>query len=617
MNPMRSTWMSSCAVLLALLYCSVAQAAPAGQAPDSRYDPQVDDPAYLPGEGLVIRLDTLHDNSHIIGEDVAGDRGTYWGFKLLLEADNNDVWDLDLAQGYVTGCIDDIDNCAYYQALAGIDVLVIVAPTEPIGAEEAALIAGWVSGELDGCLNCSRSLFLIADHPPYSAVDELSDALGLVWRHEHSPEDLLFVREPDPATQGELDTSHVVTEGRDATEVVTRVKTFKGSYFKEASEPLTGGVPILRGLSLPEPDGTEYYHGMLFRHGGGSVYASAEAAMFTAQLKGGGPGNPPSPFGMQTTTKCATGSKKIKAAQEYCNEQYLLNIVRWFGGKLDTDGDGFVDEEDSCLAVANADQRDPNLDGYGALCDGDYDDDGDVDQVDYDAIYAAFGTVVEDPGYDPNIDHDGDGVIGGPDLEIFMQQQEQGFPGPSGLTCAGTIPCGDSCDNDGVCEAGEYCTTCPNDCISGGGTASCGNGVCEPFAGEDCVTCAHDCNGKTNGPASRQFCCGDLSGSGTVDCSDSRCSESGYSCSDTPVAPYCCGNAVCEEDENSYECAIDCWPTAGDCDSDGVCEPGEDCETCPSDCEGVTGGKPQNRFCCGNEIPESPEGDGSRCDGNY
>lgn len=55
---------------------------------------------------------------------------------------------------------------------------------------------------------------------------------------------------------------------------------------------------------------------------------------------------------------------------------------------------------------------------------------------------------------------------------------------------------------------------------------------------------------------------------------------------------------------------------SGSC-GNGVCEAGEDCSSCASDCDGVTGGKPANRFCCGNGVAEGPEGDGSICDGNY
>jgi hypothetical protein len=70
-----------------------------------------------------------------------------------------------------------------------------------------------------------------------------------------------------------------------------------------------------------------------------------------------------------------------------------------------------------------------------------------------------------------------------------------------------------------------------------------------------------------------------------------------------------CADANCSSDPACQT------PTT--CDNDGVCEPGEDCLSCASDCAGVTGGKPANRYCCGNGAQEGPEGDGSVCDDNY
>jgi hypothetical protein len=56
---------------------------------------------------------------------------------------------------------------------------------------------------------------------------------------------------------------------------------------------------------------------------------------------------------------------------------------------------------------------------------------------------------------------------------------------------------------------------------------------------------------------------------------------------------------------------------AGSTCGDGICELGEDCDSCSDDCAGMTKGKPSQRFCCGNGIPEAPEGDGAICQGNF
>ena len=138
------------------------------------------------------------------------------------------------------------------------------------------------------------------------------------------------------------------------------------------------------------------------------------------------------------------------------------------------------------------------------------------------------------------------------------------------------------CDNNGTCEAGEDCNTCPNDCISGGGEAVCGDLVCQPSKGEDCVSCPSDCNGKQVGADKRQFCCGDGDGTNPVGCDDARCTSEGWACSDAPTDPYCCGDGTCEGAEDSNNCVIDCGapPFCGD----GNCDLGENQCNCAADC---------------------------------
>ncbi|HYQ72903.1 MAG TPA: multicopper oxidase domain-containing protein, partial [Gammaproteobacteria bacterium] len=51
-----------------------------------------------------------------------------------------------------------------------------------------------------------------------------------------------------------------------------------------------------------------------------------------------------------------------------------------------------------------------------------------------------------------------------------------------------------NCNNDGTCNPGEDCQSCPNDCAQVSG-AACGNGLCEGGDGENCATCPEDCAG--------------------------------------------------------------------------------------------------------------------------
>jgi hypothetical protein len=114
------------------------------------------------------------------------------------------------------------------------------------------------------------------------------------------------------------------------------------------------------------------------------------------------------------------------------------------GGKADSepdkDGDGLVDPQDNCLETPNADQTDSDLDGFGNACDADYDGDGTVHAADFIVFGAAYGALASDDRYDPSVDLNADDVIDTLDF-IVLSRQWGGPPGPSGLACAGTVPC--------------------------------------------------------------------------------------------------------------------------------------------------------------------------------
>jgi Zn-dependent metalloprotease len=144
------------------------------------------------------------------------------------------------------------------------------------------------------------------------------------------------------------------------------------------------------------------------------------------------------------------------------------------------------------------------------------------------------------------------------------------------------------CNFDGVCDSGEDCNGCPQDCISGSSGAACGNGICEAGDGEDCLSCPQDCNGQQSGNPNNRYCCGDGDGQNPVSCSDSRCG----SCTDIPTTPvnYCCGDFVCEGAETGSNCAVDCG--GGGC---SLGQPGDACvndsDCCSNNCKGKQGAK--------------------------
>ena len=144
------------------------------------------------------------------------------------------------------------------------------------------------------------------------------------------------------------------------------------------------------------------------------------------------------------------------------SEQYLKSLSQLFPGAMhvtDKRPDNFLyiglikrlfpaakivhttrDPLDNCLNEPKADQRDVDQDGYGSLCDSDYDQDGSVGATDFVEFKAAYGTSLGQPGYSAEIDVEGDGSVGASGFLSFKDDYG-GAPGPSGLGCAGTSPC--------------------------------------------------------------------------------------------------------------------------------------------------------------------------------
>jgi len=201
---------------------------------------------------------------------------------------------------------------------------------------------------------------------------------------------------------------------------------------------------------------------------------------------------------------------------------------------------------------------------------------------------------------------------------------QQGCTGGGTLACnstctaynkTGCLSC-PLCNGNGICDAGEDCTGCPGDCISGTTTgAVCGNGKCEAGNGEDCLNCATDCNGSQGGKPGSRYCCGDGSGSGPIPCTDSRCTASGRTCTTVPSVPssYCCGNDTCQASENCSNCATDCAAASETCGNaiDDNCNGKIDCtdtacSTLPSCvCKSTGTSCTANSQCCSGSCRTS------------
>ena len=79
----------------------------------------------------------------------------------------------------------------------------------------------------------------------------------------------------------------------------------------------------------------------------------------------------------------------------------------------DADDDGVVDSVDNCTLVSNPAQRDTDSDGFGNICDPDFDNNMIVNASDLAYLKSVFFTT------DPHADLDGSGVVNAGDLAIL------------------------------------------------------------------------------------------------------------------------------------------------------------------------------------------------------
>jgi len=178
-------------------------------------------------------------------------------------------------------------------------------------------------------------------------------------------------------------------------------------------------------------------------------------------------------------------------------------------------------------------------------------------------------------------------------------------PGEDQCNCpedCGTPPSTETSCTDGVDNDCDTYTDCDDSDCDSDPACQCGNGVCDP--GEDCHTCPDDCISRTV-PPKFAYCCGDGTCEGeenetncAVDCGggsycgDETCDpgEDQCNCPDDCGTPPSTETSCTDEIDNDCDTDVDCDDS--DCEGDpacpscgdGTCDPGEDQCNCPEDC---------------------------------
>jgi Thrombospondin type 3 repeat len=155
---------------------------------------------------------------------------------------------------------------------------------------------------------------------------------------------------------------------------------------------------------------------------------------------------------------------------------------------VDTDGDRIDDYTDNCTLIANGSQCDTDRDGYGNRCDGDFDENQKVNAYDFEKYLLPDFRMSADSG--TGTDMDCSGSVNSSDLANFFEPQFKFAQlGPSGLPCAGTVPCVDG-DQDGVPNDQDNCTALTNTSQLDGDRDGYGNRCDFDFDNDGAVTLA-------------------------------------------------------------------------------------------------------------------------------
>jgi hypothetical protein len=123
-------------------------------------------------------------------------------------------------------------------------------------------------------------------------------------------------------------------------------------------------------------------------------------------------------------------------------------IASFAGLAPDGDGDGIPDVLDKCTVDSRnaASPCDDDVDGYGNVCDADFDQNYAVNSVDFGMLFIPAFKNLDPTPWPQGMDMDCNGAVNAVDFGMFFTPKFKGalggsIPGPSGLSCAGTAGC--------------------------------------------------------------------------------------------------------------------------------------------------------------------------------
>jgi hypothetical protein len=240
------------------------------------------------------------------------------------------------------------------------------------------------------------------------------------------------------------------SEGAPGHEATVTVGDSGGALFvRDASVWKLGGISFALGTFQDQPANTSLYGNIVYAadlsHYRAQILAAARPCADGVDNDADGQVDFPEDAGctwsgdLSELPDCADGIDNdndgaVDMADTFCSTPSDLRE------EPDLDSDGVTDAEDNCVVASNPTQLDADQDGYGNACDADYDDDGSVGGSDFSSVRESYGTNDAIPGWEPQLDADGDGVVGSVEF-MLVRGSFGGPPGPSGLACAGNVPC--------------------------------------------------------------------------------------------------------------------------------------------------------------------------------